>query len=339
MEEDRKAIITQDKCEGITNYEEMKRLCEELQPEIVDQMLTKYKNEILEGKEKSKSPKLYIVGGQNASGKSKLINELIQVNDAKAVSIIIDDMKAHHPFREYIDKNFPNESEELLHIACFDVFNKILTVLLKEKYDVIIERTLGEREKIKQFIEEPANYNYDIEINVTATHEINSLLSSLERFVYECQLKDEFEKNKSNLKIAPRPIALEHHDKTYRNICDVLQVTENGYFKDKKDQKVYPKISVWDRTPNRPTNIYVTGDNRYSCVKQAMYDGREKDLRRCKSDKEYGFKPRVESLKLELESACPNSTLEQYKGYCKKFLDEIERRGEIYINKNIQKEQ
>ena len=39
MEEDRKAIITQDKCEGITNYEEMKRLCL-----ITRQFLEKRKN-------------------------------------------------------------------------------------------------------------------------------------------------------------------------------------------------------------------------------------------------------------------------------------------------------
>lgn len=338
MEEDIETI-TQDKCKGITNYEEMRKLCEELQPEIVEHMLNKYRSQILEGKKQSKFSKLFIVGGQNASGKAKLINELIQVSDQKAVSIIIDDMKAHHPFREYIDKNFPNKSEELLHLACFDVFNKILTFLLKEGYDIIIERTLGEKNKIRQFLAEAANYNYDIEIHVTATHEINSLLSSLERFVYECRLKDEFDKNKSNLRIAPRPIALEHHDNTYKNICDVLQAAENGYFKDTNGESVYPKIFIWDRTPERPTNIYVTGEQRYSCAKQAMYDGRDNDLKRCNSSEDYGFNTRVKNIKLELNNTCTNSTLEQYKDYCNKFLNEIEKRGNSYINKNLGKEQ
>ena len=100
-------------------------------------------------------------------------------------------MKAHHPFRSYIDKNFPNESEELLHLACFEVFDRLLKELLEENYDITIERTLGSKEKMKRFLVEPSNYNYGIQIHVTATHEINSLLSALERFMYECKLKDE----------------------------------------------------------------------------------------------------------------------------------------------------
>jgi len=186
-------------CKGIETPEQMKKLCEEYQPKIVEYMLAKYKDEILEGKEQSKSPTIYIIGGQNASGKSKLISVLNKKN-GNSVSIVIDDMKAHHPFRQYIDKKFPEQSEEMLHLACFEVFDRLLTYLLENQYDITIERTLGSEEKTRKFLVEPSNHNYDIQIHVTATHEINSLLSSLERFIYECKLKDDFKSKKNRFK-------------------------------------------------------------------------------------------------------------------------------------------
>lgn len=155
--------ISEEECKGIKEIEQMRNLCKQFQSEIVEHILDKYKSEILVGKSPSKKPTIYIVGGQNASGKSKLISELGQINE-NTVSIIIDDMKAHHPFREYIDKNFTDESEELLHLSCFEVFDKILQVLLENKYDITIERTLGNEEKTRKFVVEPANYGYDIEL-------------------------------------------------------------------------------------------------------------------------------------------------------------------------------
>ncbi len=320
-----------DKCEGITTAEEMKNLCKEEHSRIVAHMIEMYKKEILVNKEPVESPTIYIIGGQNASGKSKLIGELGKAN-SNAVSIIIDDMKAHHPYREYVDKKFPEESEEILHMACFEVFDEVLKTLLRDKYDITIERTLGSEAKTRRFVVEPANYGYSIEMHVTATHEINSLLSSLERFMYECKLKDEFDSKKTDLKIAPRPISIEHHDSTYKNICDVIQSAESGKFVDDNGENVYPKVFIWDRTPDRPTKMYETGDKRYASAKQAMYQGREKDLKRCKSEEEYGFCIRVKNILAELESAEPNSTLSQYKEYCMKFLDEIQSRGRAYID-------
>lgn len=275
--ESKNVILSEEMCKEVKTPEEMLALCKELQTIIVEYMLKKYKSEILQGKEPSKCPTIYIIGGQNASGKSKLISVLKQKNQ-NSVSIIIDDMKAHHPFRRYIDRNFPNQSEGILHLACFEVFDKLLKDLLNEGYDITIERTLGSKEKMQKFVVEPSNHNYNIQVNVTATHEINSLLSSLERFIYECRLKDEFSSKNTGLKIDPRPITLEHHDNTYRNICDVLNETENGCFINNKGENIYPQIHVWDRTPENPSEIYVTGDGRFSCAKEAMYYGRENDL-------------------------------------------------------------
>lgn len=326
-------LILEEKCKGITTPEEMKKLCEEYHSEIVEHMLSKYKNEILEGKEQSQSPTIYIVGGQNASGKSKLISELGSKN-SNTVSIIIDDMKAHHLFRNYIDRNFANESEELLHMACFEVFDVLLEDLLKSGYDIIIERTLGSKEKTEKFVVKPANYDYNIEMHVTATHEINSLLSSLERFMYECNLKDKFEQMNSDLKIEPRPISISHHDQTYQNICDVLQATESGEFVDKNGNKIKPKVFIWDRTPKKPTNIYITGSKSYTCAREAMYNGRANDLKRCRSEEDYGFKTRIGNIQEDLQSASPNSTLAHYTEFCDLFLREIQGRGTVYIGEN-----
>lgn len=329
--EDQKHEISEEKCKDIKTPEEMKKLCEELQIEIVEHMLEKYKSEILEGKEPSETPTIYIIGGQNASGKSKLISELERKN-GNAVSIIIDDMKAHHPFRQHIDKNFPDQSEELLHLSCLEVFDRLLKYLSENKYNIIIERTLGSKEKTEKFVVEPSDYNYDIQIHVTATHGINSLLSALERFMYECRLRDEFNRKNADLKIDPRPITLEHHDNTYENICDVINYAENGYFINSEGEHIYPQVYIWDRTPGKPTNIYKTGDKRYSCAKEAILKGREKDLKRCESDTDCGLKKRIEGIKKELEEASSDSTLNEYREYCVRFLSEVEKRAAIYIS-------
>ncbi len=322
--------LSEEMCKKIKTAEEMINLCKKEQRSIVEKMLGKYKSEILMGKQISKCPTIYIVGGQNASGKSNLISVLKQ-NNQNSVSIIIDDMKAHHPFREYIDRNFPSQSEEILHLACFEVFDKLLKDLLDSGYDITIERTLGSIDKMKKFVVEPSNHNYNIQVNVTATHELNSLLSSLERFIYECRLKDEFVKKNTGLKIDPRPITLEHHDNTYREICDVLNKAENGYFVNAKGEHIYPQIHIWDRTPKNPSEIYVTGDGRFSCAKEAMYYGRENDLKRCKSEEDYGYRTRVNNIKEELKNAENGDTLYEYIGYCNEFLIEIEKRGAVYI--------
>ena len=326
--------VSEEICNGIETPEQMKKLCEEYQSNIVEYMLAKYKYEILDGKEQSESPTIYIIGGQNASGKSKLISELNKKN-GNSVSIVIDDMKAHHPFRQYIDKKFPEQSEEMLHLACFEVFDRLLSYLLENQYDITIERTLGSEEKTRKFVVEPSNHNYDIQIHVTATHEINSLLSSLERFMYECKLRDDFKSKKTNLKIDPRPIGLAHHDNTYKNICDVVNGAENGHFKNERGENIYPQVHIWDRTPESPTEMYVTGDSTYTCAKQAMYQGRDNDLERCSSNEDYGFRNRVERIKQELGVASKDSTLNQYRSYCNKFLQEIESRGSIYIGDEV----
>lgn len=327
-------MLDQNRCEGIHTPEEMKRLCEEMQTEIVEHMLENYRREILEGKTPSKDATIYIIGGQNASGKSMLISQLGQKN-RNTISIIIDDMKAHHPFREYIDSNFPNESEELLHLACFEVFDRLLTSLLDDKFDVTIERTLGSESKTRQFVVEPANHGYNIEIHVTATHEMNSLLSAVERFVYECKLRDDFVAKKSVLKIEPRPIALKHHDDTYKNICTVIRKVENGCFADNNGEKIFPKVFIWDRTPGSPTNIYETGCKTYPSAEQAMYAGRTMDLNRCQSKNECGIAKRKENIVEELKTADPSSTLAKYTEYCNAFIDELEKReGKLNRNHN-----
>ena len=178
---------------------------------------------------------------------------------------------------------------------------------------------------------EPAKHDYDIQIHVTATHEINSLLSALERFMYECDLKDDFDAKKSMLKVEPRPVALEHHDDTYNNICDVLNFAENGRFKNEGGEGIFPMVFIWDRTPDKPSLLYTTGDGSYSCAKAAMYKGRENDLRRCKSNGVFGFSERMTNIQEELVNCKPGDTLSQYIDYCNKFFKEIQRRGKQYI--------
>lgn len=172
--------------EETNSVERAMEVCKECNDEIVQLMLEKYKKEILMDITPQDHPVVYIVGGQNASGKSKLITTLGEKNK-KSVYIAIDNMKAHHPFRNVVNRRFTNDSEKLLHLACFDVFNKLFNQLLKEGYNLVIERTLGKKDKSHEYVKMASKYNYDVQIHVTATHELNSLVQSLERFIIEAR--------------------------------------------------------------------------------------------------------------------------------------------------------
>ena len=63
-------MLDADMCEGISTPDEMKKLCISNQSEIVEQMLEKYRNEILEVKTPTINPTNNIKVGQNESVKS-----------------------------------------------------------------------------------------------------------------------------------------------------------------------------------------------------------------------------------------------------------------------------
>ena len=103
-------------CNDITTEEEMAFQCSKYHERIVKEMYEKYKKEIIVGKTPSEHPTIFIIGGQNASGKSKLIEELEKRND-NTVSIVIDNMKSLHPFNESLTQKFPDSAEKYLHEA------------------------------------------------------------------------------------------------------------------------------------------------------------------------------------------------------------------------------
>lgn len=290
-------------------HEEMKKVCKTYQKDIVEIMLAGYEKTITDGKSahsKKESSTLYIPCGQNASGKSGLMQELSRQGiTTNAVPIIIDDMKSYHPLRDIIDKNYPEHSEELLHIACFEVFDKLLEKLLASGYDVLIERTLGSKEKADKFINIAKVYGCKIEVHAMGTHGINSLLSALERFIIECRQKDNYQEKSSWYRVEPRPIAIEHHDNTYENIIGVLRDIEGDGV----------NITVWDRTPGRPTPIYSTEDRRYPNATVAMKEARRRDFERCiDPTSEINVEERIRIIEEILNNLNPDKdpTLEHY---------------------------
>lgn len=319
-------------CDTIKTKEDIESICDKYEDEIVNIMKKKYKSEILKNVKKSNNPTAYIVGGQNASGKTTLINQLYRdniINEDSIVPIIIDDMKAHHPFREFIDKNYPEQSEPLLHKACFRVFDEVMDELIAENYNILLERTMGSLDKAKNFIVKPANKGYKVQIHVMATHGINSYISALERFVQECLLKDKYRKAGSVFTIEPRPISPGHHDDTYNNIVHVLSDIESGIFKDNKNNPIYPDISIWDRTPEKPTNIYQTEKRQYHNVKEAIETGRCRDLKRCKTpNTESNIEDRISTIEEIIELSDEHSTVKSYENYCNLFLGTIKERTE-----------
>lgn len=102
-------------------------------------------NKFLKQDTSTKKPDVYLLGGVAASGKTKYLQKLIK---EKAVIINNDDIKKElakinpSPIKKYLLLHAP-----LLHRESGDIENKLLTRVLNQNKDVVLDRTLANYSK------------------------------------------------------------------------------------------------------------------------------------------------------------------------------------------------
>lgn len=142
---------------------------------------------LFSNKKPSENPKAYILGGQPASGKTRLIN-LLKTTEPEGENLIVingDEYRVLHP--DYLEicqkydrvapnhtQSFANELVEFVKLKC-----------LKEKYSFIIEGTMRSYQTIERTINELISHDFIPELHVLSVPFEESLIGIFERYEYD----------------------------------------------------------------------------------------------------------------------------------------------------------
>ena len=173
-----------------------------------------------------KNPKAFLLGGQPGAGKSGLEN-MINIKD-EYLSINGDDYRKFHPLYKQLNKIYGKESSKYTQQWAGEITEKLIDVLSKEKYNLIIEGTLRTAELPLKEADRFKKAGYEVELNVVVVKPEKSRLGTLQR--YEEMIAD---------KKIPRMTPKEHHDLVVNNIGNNLEIIYNS--------KAFDNIKLFDR--------------------------------------------------------------------------------------------
>ena len=173
-----------------------------------------------------KNPKAFLLGGQPGAGKSGLEN-MINIKD-EYLSISGDDYRKFHPLYKQLNKIYGKESSKYTQRWAGEITEKLIDVLSKEKYNLIIEGTLRTAELPLKEANRFKKAGYEVELNVVVVKPEKSRLGTLQR--YEEMIAD---------KKIPRMTPKEHHDLVVNNIGNNLEIIYNS--------KAFDNIKLFDR--------------------------------------------------------------------------------------------
>ena len=176
-----------------------------------------------------KNPKAFLLGGQPGAGKSGLEN-MINIKD-EYLSISGDDYRKFHPLYKQLNKIYGKESSKYTQRWAGEITEKLIDVLSKEKYNLIIEGTLRTAELPLKEANRFKKAGYEVELNVVVVKPEKSRLRTLQR--YEEMIAD---------KKIPRMTPKEHHDLVVNNIGNNLEIIYNS--------KAFDNIKLFDRENN-----------------------------------------------------------------------------------------
>ena len=196
---------------------------------------------LIDFKESSKNPKVFILGGQPGSGKTKLTNLLIEKSVEDIVVVNGDEFKKSHPRYKELQKEFGDLAVTKTQEFSGKMTERLIEELSNKKYNLIIEGTLRTDTVPLNTEKKLKDKGYITELSVIAVKPELSYVGTLKR--YEEMLE---------IGTTPRTTLKEHHDMVVNGILTNLE-------------KIYEK--------NRFTNITIynrEGENLYNMKKLSI---------------------------------------------------------------------
>lgn len=173
-------------------------------------------------------PKATLLGGQPASGKTKLIRHLKANSRTDFVVINGDEYREYHPsykqIQAYYGLEAPNKTQE---------FSNTLVEFMKQeclrrKLNFIIEGTMRTYNVIESTAKEARSHGFKVEAHVMAIHSDDSYLGIFQRYEGEMGAY-------GYGRFSPLPT----HDEAYRQIPENLQMAS--------EQQLFDQITVYCR--------------------------------------------------------------------------------------------
>lgn len=199
-------------------------------PKKHKEILAKIENYCFSDKKSSEKPKLYIMISQTGSGKSLLAKEILNSNNNIMV-IESEFFKLFHPKQKEIIKKYPTFYGYLTGLDSLLYKEEIYQKSLENKYNILMSiAPLDAKNDFDFLFDKPLKLGYEIEINIIAVSNINSLLSIHER--YERQLKEHYH----SPKLTDLGRATSSFGATKSSLKYLIQLP-------------FTKINIWKRSP------------------------------------------------------------------------------------------
>lgn len=206
-----------------------------LQDALIDINLDKYNHE--------ENPKLVLLGGQPASGKSSVIDEVVKEYKQNKQDIVVlnsDDYKEHYPKYSKIVSKDPNKIVEI-HPYSNYVLGEVLKQTAPKGINALLEGTMRSAGYPLQVIDGFKSCGYQIDAYFIATNNYSSTVGHIERFENEIANRG-----------FGRAVPQSHHDDAYNNIPNTIaKLAESGKL---------ANIIIVDREFNKLAQI-INGDD------------------------------------------------------------------------------
>ena len=165
--------------------------------------------------------------------------------DNNVVIITTDDYKPFHPKANEIARKFPTKYSSIVEQDSALWTNKVLHEAMKKKYNFIFEVTFR-TERILSTIQELKEQGFNVIIRGLAVPELESLLSSYERYEKQVETRD-----------WGRFFNPSNYNYIYKNVPDVIEKIEKG--------KYYDAIEIFKRGKDIkiPELIYANYTKKY----------------------------------------------------------------------------
>lgn len=248
--------------ESLEEIQERYKLSEEehirIQEDIIEMMLS--------GKTPVEKPKAIFDIAPPGSGKTGLNGYGVkQFSNNNIIVINNDELKPFHPKADEISRLYPEYYIKVTNEASKVWTDALMDRALEKGYNVMYEGT-GRKIKIfEKMISKMNEYGYQIIVRAMAVHELNCLMSILERYEYQVQTKG-----------WGRLVAVDTFYKAYDNeMLNTIDIFEN--------LEEINAVEVYKRgdKPSNPIKIYGSNDKtkRFPSARYAIIGGKAEDKR------------------------------------------------------------